>query len=121
MAFGLRHLVAVGVLAPLAAAGCTDRVELGRRLYADHGCAVCHGPTGRGNGPAARTLTPPPPDFANAARDTQGPSEEAIARSIRNGAGTMPAFRDISADDARLLAAWIASLQKSRESPGAGG
>ncbi len=31
-------------------------------LYARH-CAVCHGATGRGDGPAAGLLTPPPRDL----------------------------------------------------------
>ena len=31
-------------------------------------CAVCHGSTGRGDGPAARTLQPPPGDFLDRAR-----------------------------------------------------
>ena len=35
---------------------------LGRRVYAPR-CAVCHGPDGRGNGPAAPSLIPRPRDF----------------------------------------------------------
>jgi cytochrome c553 len=35
---------------------------LGTRLYARH-CAVCHGPDGRGNGPAAPSVLPRPRDF----------------------------------------------------------
>src|SRR5258708_18480043 len=35
---------------------------LGRRVYAER-CAVCHGPDGRGNGPAAPSLIPRPRDF----------------------------------------------------------
>jgi len=31
-------------------------------------CAVCHGATGRGDGPAAKGLTPPPADLTDAAR-----------------------------------------------------
>jgi high-affinity iron transporter len=31
-------------------------------------CAVCHGATGRGDGPAARGLTPPPADLTDATR-----------------------------------------------------
>src|SRR2546425_7268667 len=34
-------------------------VPLGRRVYAQR-CAVCHGPDGRGNGPAAPSLIPRP-------------------------------------------------------------
>jgi cytochrome c553 len=107
----LRDLMALGLLAFVMTAGCTDRVELGHQLYAAHGCAVCHGPAGRGDGPAARTLGRLPRDFADSAQFSQGASEEAIAGSIRNGVGAMPAFRDLSDDDARRLAAWILSLQ----------
>jgi cytochrome c553 len=35
---------------------------LGQRIYAQR-CAVCHGPDGRGNGPAAPSLIPRPRDF----------------------------------------------------------
>jgi high-affinity iron transporter len=40
---------------------------------ADYGthCAVCHGATGRGDGPAAKGLTPPPADLTDAARQGQ--------------------------------------------------
>ena len=38
--------------------------------YATH-CAVCHGATGRGDGPAAKGLTPPPADLTDAARQGQ--------------------------------------------------
>jgi len=38
--------------------------------FATH-CAVCHGATGRGDGPAAKGLTPPPADLTNAARQGQ--------------------------------------------------
>src|SRR5690606_28947848 len=36
-------------------------------LYAQQ-CAVCHGPTGHGDGPAAAGLDPPPIAFTDAAR-----------------------------------------------------
>src|SRR3712207_653335 len=35
---------------------------LGQRVYAQR-CAICHGPTGRGDGPAAPSLIPRPRDF----------------------------------------------------------
>ena len=38
----------------------------GRVLY-DAYCAACHGPTGRGNGPAARYLSVPVPDLSTLA------------------------------------------------------
>ena len=38
--------------------------EKGRVLY-NNRCWPCHGPTGRGNGPAAAALRPPPADFTD--------------------------------------------------------
>ena len=45
-------------------AGCVHEapVDSGAVLYHRY-CASCHGPTGRGDGPAAAALTPRPPDF----------------------------------------------------------
>ncbi len=37
-------------------------VEAGQRLYGQR-CMPCHGPTGRGNGPLAAALHPPPADL----------------------------------------------------------
>jgi mono/diheme cytochrome c family protein len=115
IAFGLRLVVPVGILMPFVLGGCTDRVTRGQQLYAKHGCAVCHGSTGRGDGPTARKLTPPPRDFADPRHYIQGSSEEAIAESIATGVETsrssMPAFSHISAKERRLIAAWVVSLQ----------
>ena len=41
----------------------TASVQVGQRLYAER-CASCHGPSGRGNGPLATWLRPPPADLA---------------------------------------------------------
>ena len=40
----------------------TASVQVGQRLYAER-CASCHGPSGRGNGPLATGLRPPPADL----------------------------------------------------------
>lgn len=42
----------------------------GARLYAEH-CAGCHGADGRGEGPAAQGLDPPPTDFTDGQRARQ--------------------------------------------------
>ena len=39
----------------------------GRVLYATNGCGACHGQEGKGDGPIAKTLTPPPRDFRDGA------------------------------------------------------
>jgi putative copper export protein/mono/diheme cytochrome c family protein len=38
-------------------------VAAGKRLYADNGCPVCHGPSGYGDGPSANQLRPKPADL----------------------------------------------------------
>jgi mono/diheme cytochrome c family protein len=109
---GAGLLVLFGV-STVSASGCGDGPEeRGRQLYAQHGCAVCHGAHGRGDGPSAKRLDAPPRDFADAGSYKQGSSVSDLAASIRNGAGAMPAFRNISDDDASDIAAWIVSLQQ---------
>lgn len=117
-------LACFGLVIPLVAAGCGDQVARGREIYAKHGCAVCHGHGGRGDGPAAKTLTPPARDFADVRHYKEGWSRESIATSIRNGvrgSTSMPAFKDLSQGDAEAVAAWIVSLQGASGSGGGGG
>lgn len=48
-------------------------------------CATCHGEDGRGNGPAAVGLEPPPADLSDATWTTGDGSLEAIRNTIENG------------------------------------
>ncbi|MGH7753909.1 MAG: c-type cytochrome, partial [Gemmatimonadales bacterium] len=75
---------------------------LGQRIYAQR-CAVCHGPDGRGNGPAAPSLIPRPVDFVRGQfkyKSTPGhrpPTDEDLVRVVTDGlqASAMPYFRDL--------------------------
>ncbi len=77
-------------------------VPLGRRVYAAR-CAVCHGPDGRGNGPAAPSLIPRPRDFTRgqfkykSTAAGQPPSDADLARVVANGlaASAMPYWSDV--------------------------
>ena len=40
-----------------------DELASGKALFIRNGCAVCHGNAGRGDGPVASSLKPPPRDF----------------------------------------------------------
>jgi high-affinity iron transporter len=97
--------------------GCTSAEQRGQQLYAERGCAVCHGSSGHGDGPAAKRLDTRPRDLADVRAYRQGSSQDEVAASIRSGAGAMPAFRDLTAAEATDIAAWIVALQHQ---PGAG-
>lgn len=79
-----------------------NNAALGQTVYARR-CAVCHGATGKGDGPAARTLQPRPRDFSGgvfkfkSVKGSTPPRLEDVRRSIRKGiAGTsMPAWHDL--------------------------
>ena len=76
-------------------------------------CASCHGATGRGDGPAARGLAPPPADLTD--RSTMGGKSRAdLYRQLLLGvAGTsMPAFeRTLPDSDRWAVAAYVLTLQ----------
>jgi mono/diheme cytochrome c family protein len=50
------------ILAALGLAACVEEPVDGRTAYKEN-CAVCHGPGGAGDGPAARGLATAPPDL----------------------------------------------------------
>jgi len=74
----------------------------GVALYARH-CSVCHGPDGRGNGPAAPSLLPRPRDFTSGHfkyKSTpfgEPPLDSDLLRTVSRGldASAMPYFGDL--------------------------
>ena len=78
---------------------------LGARVYA-RWCAVCHGPDGRGNGPAAPSLIPRPRDFTlglfkyKSTPAGQPPADQDLIQTIQNGlpGSSMPYFHDLLSD-----------------------
>jgi mono/diheme cytochrome c family protein len=77
-------------------------VPLGERVYAQR-CAVCHGPDGRGNGPAAPSMIPRPRDFTlglykyKSTPFGEPPTDGDLQRVVADGlpASAMPYFRDL--------------------------
>lgn len=92
----------------------------GRELYVVHGCPVCHGAEGRGDGPVAPTLDPPPRDLRDPSAYRVGSSVEEIASTIEQGVlvfggSGMPAYAHIPAEERLELARYIVSLQEERK------
>ncbi len=88
---------------------------MGERVYATR-CAVCHGPDGRGNGPAAPSLIPRPTDFTRGEykyKSTafgQPPTEGDLLRTVTDGlpASAMPYWRDLlSPEEIRAVVTYM--------------
>lgn len=78
-------------------------------------CSPCHGPEGRGNGVAAKSIVPPPRDFSDPKWQKET-SDEAIERIIREGglavgkSPLMPPNNDFNAEAAKKMRIYIRSL-----------
>ena len=87
--------------------------ERGNELFQTH-CVVCHGPHGKGDGPAAAGLAPGPPDLIRMAGHH---ADGDIAWKIANGRGAMPAWKGVlSENDIWDLTNFIQSLGKDPHS-----
>ena len=103
-----------GMMGPPPSAGenpisATEDVWAEGKLLYEAQCFVCHGPQGRGDGPAASGLNPRPPDLLGR---PQSWSDGQIAAQIQNGRGTMPPFREVLAEvDIWRVVHWVRRLQ----------
>jgi len=85
----------------------------GKKVFGTY-CVVCHGADGKGDGPAATGLKPPPRNFTSSSGWTRGYTIADIYTTITEGVkGTgMGAFNMISPQDRFALAHYIESLGK---------
>jgi copper transport protein len=96
---GVLAVAASGMLATLGSSAA--RADEGKQLY-EKNCAACHGPGGKGDGPAAKMLKPPPADFATGLK---GQSDADITKIIKEGgkavgkAASMPAYGSKLSDE----------------------
>jgi cytochrome c oxidase cbb3-type subunit 2 len=121
----------VPIPAPPASLGTPDSIARGKDVYALLECSTCHGETGLGDGPSARTL--PPDTWGNAqkpfnftkGRLKSGGEPQDVYRTFVTGLnGTaMPSYEDIFAapdgesiheGDAWHLVSFVLSLRKER-------
>lgn len=95
-----------------------DLLERGAEVYRIN-CVACHGPEGKGDGPSAATLDPPPRDHTNR-EYMDGVSDEQIADTILNGGAArgypnMPSNPHIRGRDLAAVVAFVRTLSRGRE------
>jgi mono/diheme cytochrome c family protein len=67
-----------------------DEVTQGKSIF-ENKCQLCHGVSGKGDGPAAAAMDPRPANFTNP-EFWQGNVEQKITETVRRGKPPMPAF-----------------------------
>lgn len=95
----------------------------GRELYKAN-CVACHGESGKGDGPGAGVLKPPPRDHTDRAYMSTL-SDKEIGDIIRMGGATkgmpqMPSHPQINGDDLTALVGFVRSLSGTGSAGGAG-
>jgi putative copper resistance protein D len=92
-----------------AVATTPESVRRGRGLFAAH-CAPCHGPAGRGDGPAAASLLQLPADLTSSHTADHTPGD--LFWWVTHGLGlAMPAFGDqLSAEERWHLVNFVRTL-----------
>lgn len=90
-----------------------DNLAAGRHIY-QQDCAMCHGTSGRGDGPAGKALNPPPADLAWTVRMPIA-SDPFLYWTIAEGGApvgsAMPAYKGmLKEDDAWKLILYLRSL-----------
>jgi mono/diheme cytochrome c family protein len=79
----------------------------------DDKCAGCHGPSGKGDGPAGKMLQPPPEDFTTALK---GKTDDNIMKIIKEGGAAigkspnMPPAADLTDAQIKSLVDYIKHL-----------
>jgi cytochrome c5 len=72
-------------------------LAVGEGVYLQR-CALCHGETGKGDGPAGRALDPQPRDHTNG-EYMNTLTDDAIKTQIMDGKGAMPPHKDLLTDN----------------------
>jgi mono/diheme cytochrome c family protein len=114
-----RAATVLAVSVSLTCGGCGRHagvtVANGRALYAENGCANCHGASGHGDGTVGRTLTVPPRDFRDREAFKKGDDVQAIGQTLADGlsrnGSQMPAFAHLSRQERESLALFVISLR----------
>ncbi len=114
---GLRHSVAQAQTpwaAPDSEKGKKNPLPNDKKIVEQGGkvtkvnCVSCHGPKGKGDGPAAVALNPKPADWTS--KVVQDETDGEIFWKITNGRGAMPSWRHLSENDRWAAVRYIRTL-----------
>ena len=83
-------------------------VEAGKKV-AQVNCVLCHGESGKGNGPGSAALNPKPADWTS--KRVQDESDGEIFWKISNGRGPMPSWKHLPETDRWSVVHYIRSLK----------
>jgi mono/diheme cytochrome c family protein len=92
----LSPLVRLALVLPLAGCVGNETIPTGEALYRRH-CASCHGVSGRGDGPAARSLATPPTDLTRLRMSVQDLMQVIDGRTAvqAHGSSEMPVWGEV--------------------------
>ena len=100
------------LLLPASFVAAAGDPSIGKAIYERH-CMACHGPQGKGDGPAGKMLKPPAADFTSAGSKKK--SEADFKAAVENGkAGTaMGAWKNqLSQPEMRDVLRYVSTLRK---------
>jgi mono/diheme cytochrome c family protein len=83
--------------------------ELGKKAV-ETNCIPCHGPSGKGDGPAAAALTPKPANWTSDKLKKETDGE--LFWKISNGRGPMPPWKHLPEKERWQIVNYIRTLQK---------
>jgi mono/diheme cytochrome c family protein len=83
--------------------------DLGKKAV-ETNCVSCHGPKGKGDGPAAAALNPKPADWTSDKIKKESDGE--LFWKISNGRGAMPPWKHLPEKDRWELVNYIRTLKK---------
>ncbi len=91
-----------------------DMATHGAKVYATN-CALCHGPSGAGDGPAGKSLNPPPRNLIEG-KWKQGGDSIALFTTLTKGipGSSMAAFPHISVADRWAMVQYIRSITQNK-------
>jgi high-affinity iron transporter len=109
-AYTLAMILISATAAGLNAQAAGGDAKAGKALYNTQ-CAMCHGTSGKGDGPAGKSLKPTPRDFSKG-KFLYGSTDAKIAAFIKKGKAPMPGYSTLSAKQLSDLVAYIRALKK---------